>query len=318
MRHQHLIALFAAPLLSNCGGGWTCTENCGGQNSNSYYVTGRYYCSDRSECDKTVWANSCRTALNELNRDVNSRDVCVYCNPNILDHTRSWTGRSERIDGGPCANFSLNGKAELQLSQGLNELGSRNFQYSRIPFGLAATLSHVMRVASTPPANNDPDTCKQVCDARSPYCLRVSIGSSEQEGLRRLQQALLANPSSIKKADIMAMFGQGSDECERDDVSLAGGLVTNSSKNPGFCNLTTELPNSSLAIQLPQTMHGEYRRSRSRVVAVFTDPATRARLFLSDQQLNSDWGGDIVAAYSEGDYVGFSVGTNSCLRASLR
>src|SRR5262249_36471301 len=159
-----------------------------------------------------------------------SRDVCVYCNPNILDHTRSWTGRWERIDGGSCANFSSNDKTHLKLSQGTDEPESRYFQFSRIPFGLAATLNHVMTVATTPPTNNRLETCKQECDTRSPYCLRVSIGSSEQQGLRRLQQALMANPSSVRNVDIMAMFGQGSDECERGDISLAGGSVTNSSK----------------------------------------------------------------------------------------
>jgi hypothetical protein len=192
------------------------------------------------------------------------------------------------------------------------QLSKRGYSLVRL---FLSNYSHIKRVAAVKPKDNSIPFCRQECqDDNSVYCSRVPVGSTERAGLRRLQQLLATNPAIIKKSNVLAMFGQGVDECDRGDTIFEEGHVANIGGST--CYLTTSFLDVTVRIQLPELLRGKYSANRKEVE--FDDPTTRPNIQFSDQWLDKDWGGDIVAAFSAEDQIGFSVGAESCLRADLK
>jgi hypothetical protein len=54
------------------------------------------------------------------------------------------------------------------------------------------------------------------------------------------------------------------------------------------------------------------------IQAVFPDVQTRASVHFSHSGLEGDWGGDIVAVFSERDYVAFVIKDKGCITADLK
>jgi hypothetical protein len=111
------------------------------------------------------------------------------------------------------------------------------------------------------------------------------------------------------------MFGNQPDDCKRGDTDFVEALISNRAK--GSCTLTASTPVTDVLLTVPELLGGAWSIKDSIVVIMFRNPETRAAMHLSDPDLDHDWGGNIVAAYADAGYVGFSVGEKSCVWASL-
>ncbi len=112
------------------------------------------------------------------------------------------------------------------------------------------------------------------------------------------------------------MFAQTEDGCDRGDTTIAQGYIEN---HGAACTMKTDAGVSGVAIQLPALLRGKWAtpNPNTGIETNFDDPATRANIHFSDQSLDAQWGGDISAVYGQGDYMGLSVGTSSCVRLNL-
>ena len=175
----------------------------------------------------------------------------------------------------------------------------------------------MMTDQAVPLQDNSIPSCRRECANATANCLRVDVGSTERAGLRRLQQSVAVSPRLIKKADILAMFNQVADDCERGDTSFESGYVENVGTGRS-CNIRTSLPGSEIIIQLPQTVRGRWSLMPPGNAAIFEDGTTRASIHFTDRFFESAWGGDIKAVFSEPNNIVFSVGSNSCINAILQ
>jgi hypothetical protein len=111
------------------------------------------------------------------------------------------------------------------------------------------------------------------------------------------------------------MFGVKNDECPRADTIFDLGLMSNEVKSS--CEIRTHTPDTDVVIKIPELLRGAWSPYGTGIIVNFGNPRTRASLHFSDVDLDKDWGGDIVNAYSDGKFVGFSVGSSSCVQAEL-
>jgi hypothetical protein len=278
------------------------------QPPNSYYIIREYFCkhvsdgSDDGSCEVTRNSNSCQAALDGVNRYLAKvHDPCRICNGTV-DTTIEWNNRWKDKQGGPCQGWS-----------------GGELNYSPVPQGFSPGFPRVLRMAVA--ATTDPvATCRLACDGvrrpESPACVQLRVLGREQPGLRRLQQLTATNPSSIKASEIRTMFNFPSDPCRRGDTTFRDGIVVNVGN--GTCEMVTQLPGSNVTILVPELLQGKWTAGPSGVQAIFDDAQTRATLHFSNLDLDADWGGDIVGVFSERDYIGFSIGSKSCIRAALR
>ena len=271
-----------------------------------YYIVRHYNCRDdqgrdSGDCIVTSRGNSCQEAQGNANAALASNgDFCRKCN-NIIDNSRHTSSTNSTQDG-PCSGWT-------QLEQPHYGKGS-------VLFG--ATMIHILRVAETAPKDNKIDTCRSLCAHGSDYCFNVNLRAQESSGLKALQQAcLLRKEAHLKSSDLLGYFGMATDPCGRSDTEFVDGAVINTADNA--CTIKTQIPNSDLEIAMPERLQGIYIVDDQKMVrAMFNDRSTRAKLSFSNRFLEHDWGGDIVSAYSFGNTIGFSVGTTSCVQATLQ
>jgi hypothetical protein len=276
------------------------------QSIGQYYITRRYYCADvetgadRGDCNVTTRANSCQDAQRAQDESQSSvGDTCRLC-AGILDTSRRWTGRVEAIQDGPCRGWTEN-----------------ELNYSPVPRDFATSFLHIMRAVAKAPEDNSIASCQVECLAGSPYCLRVAISDKDDKGLANLKDLIAKRPTQLVASDLLRMFRMQDDPCNRSDTTLVDGNILN--RGPSTCALTTQVPNSDATLTMPEVLRGHIEfGSEGAISALFSDPKTRAKLHFSNPLLDADWGGDVVAVFAQGNGVNFSVGTNSCIRASLK
>jgi hypothetical protein len=321
---------------NDCGPGWVHGSfDCGcmqiskgvptqpnNQPSSAYYITRQYYCveqsnsnQDRGDCLVTRAASSCSEALSSIDAYYASvRDPCKRCDPNILDNTRQYNGHFDDIQAGPCQGFSLNYTPSRPIKEVRPETAAiENASFTTL---FPARLNHYMRLIATDPQDNSPQTCNSECLSGSPFCLNVNLDQQNSIGFERLHRSFLQHPDTISAADLRGMFGDQRDDCLRGPTTLSGGAVYNSGN--GLCELAANIPDAgSVALRVPEMIRGTWKIQNTLVSVLFGNPRTRGRLKFSDPGLDQDWGGDIVAVYGDSDYVGFSIGTLSCVRASF-
>jgi len=302
-------------LLAGCGkGGFVPVGDAQACNNGSYYITRQYYCSNGGDCIHTTRScNSCQEAQEaQERRRREPLDPCQNCT-GAIDRSRYVTGY-DAIHDGPCRGWSRqNHQTRYAKSSWPTPEPTRQIA-ANISFKLTTKFLHLKRIAANPMQDNSIASCRRECSVGSANCLRVQVGSTERAGLVRLQQLVATNPPVISKSDILAMFNQSSDACDREDTMLQGGFLENRGAQ---CDMTTSMPGSDVTISLPELLRGKLATSSGGIEAVFDDSATRAGLHFSDTLLESDWGGNIVGVFTEGEFVGFSVGTKSCVRANL-
>jgi hypothetical protein len=280
----------------------------------NYYVTRRFFCTDGSLCDSTVNAESCNAALDQINSQ--RGDHCRSCS-GIIDNSRS-ESRWEDIQLGPCNGvWKDNRQHQASNHSWTDKLKSIMPNYSPLPRLFVANVSHLMRVAAQLPKDNTIATCREECSTGSPYCLRFKLQTRDQAGLNQLRERLGSSTSVIKSSDMLTMFSIDRDPCNRGDTVAADGYIANLGED-GACELTTQLPITDVTIQLPELLRGTFASNSAGIQVVFNDRRTRAQLHFSDPGLDADWGGHIVAVLGAQEYVNFSVGSESCIRADLK
>jgi hypothetical protein len=201
-------------------------------------------------------------------------------------------------------------------------------------FGDAATAAthyyHFRRMLIQGQRDNSVEGCRVSCSVNSPFCFTLPLAGQDTAGLVALRDRVNARPTSIEAADLMAMFNLASDPCERGETSFSEGVITNKAGGGSSCTLSSAVPALNVAIDLdiPLLLEGSYKNESNAFSATFDDVKTRPVLrfrSLDDtpdhvknaELLNSDWGGEIKHVFSEQNFVGFSVGADSCIRAPL-
>ncbi|UVO37635.1 hypothetical protein KUL72_04385 [Bradyrhizobium arachidis] len=249
----------------------------------------------------TVYTNGCRDTRLCMDPDT------VYDSGTVtLDNIFNW-----QYDG----RFGTYGAygSRQQSDNGRNFSPAERFKW--VYLRLATSYTEVSRVAFGKPKDNSVATCRQECDAGNPWCLRLSMAGNEQSGLKNLLQVGASSPPLVKKADILRMFGQASDDCERGDTAISGGVVENRGR---ACNMISSTSVSDVVVHLPPVLRGKWSVQGANVQAIFDDDATRGNLHFTDKTLDEQYGGPINAVYGEGDKVmGFSVGAASCISLDL-
>jgi hypothetical protein len=334
--YQLLFSLSCTFSLTGCGILGVCTNSCppgwvhasfdcgcmqattqpgvGTPTDGGYYVIRRYTCRDRRtdairpECDVSANASSCQAAVDAVNARVSQvEDPCRIC---VWRDEDRYADGSRWVHGGPCEGWT---RAGLGGRKGQNE--SSNF--SSIPLHFYASFVSVMRAQAVAPRDNSVATCRQECErGNTPYCFRVRVTEArDQVGLRRLQELAAGNPAIIPASEMRAAFGVAEGQCDRGDIKFEGGYMANVGRD--VCYIVTSIPDSDVTIRVPALLRGKWTSTPAVAQVVFDDPRTRATLRFSHEGLNRDWGGDIVALFSERNAVGFSVGVDSCVRADL-
>ena len=319
---------------NDCGPGWThASFDCGcmqisktppipTNQGSPFTIVRRYYCveetdpsRDRGDCTVTRSGSSCAEALSNIDSYFSSvRDPCKRCDPNVLDNTRRYNNHFDDVQGGACQGFS----SILPTSTGRAATRSATPPITRANFGLSvpAQFNHYMRLIAEEPHDNAPATCDAQCRSGSPFCLNINLDQLNSVGFRRLHQALLHRPNLITADNLRSMFGNQKDECMRGQTTFSGGEVFNAGSN--ICELEANIPDAGdVSLEIPYLIRGTWSVRDSFVSVSFGNPKTRGRLKFSDPGLQQDWGGDIVAVYGDSNYVGFSIGDVSCVRAAF-
>lgn len=299
---------------------------------NSAYIVRRYYCvdsangrTDRGTCDVTRQAGSCAQAMDDIAGLTNGGpDPCVHCNPKDRDNTKKWNGNFDDIQGGPCQGWSSLrppmsspefGIALYQTAKGWSEQ-TWSYRLARARVALGTGTVRFLRLVSEAPADNSPASCKKECSDASPlYCFVVNLEPQESVGFKKLYSELVNSPAEIPEKELQQYFGYNGNDCPRGGTVFSGGLLSNSGD---ACTLSATTPETSVRMDIPELLQGSWGFDQDEVAVRFGNPQTRATLHFSDDGLDQDWGGDVVAAYGTLDYVGFSVGTKSCVRANLQ
>jgi hypothetical protein len=173
-----------------------------------------------------------------------------------------------------------------------------------------------MRLIATDPQDNSPQTCNSECLSGSPFCLNVNLDQQNSIGFERLHRSFLQHADSISAAGPPGNVWGSARRLPQRPTTLSGGAVYNSGN--GLCELAANIPDAgSVALRVPEMIRGTWKIQNTFVSVLFGNPRTRGRLKFSDPGLDQDWGGDIVSVYGDSDYVGFSIGTLSCVRASF-
>lgn len=181
----------------------------------------------------------------------------------------------------------------------------------------ALHLNQLRRMIIPAGFTNDVSGCTQACATGSPYCLNHTLTGIESAGLKQLYSKLLTKPNRIEAKDIQKMFAVQSDECERSDTNL-GSHISNTG---AACTLVGQIASLKIdaSIQIPTSLYGRYSFSQDGLASLaFDDEERRPRLSFSDKFVQADWGGDVNHVFGTANYIGFSVGRESCLMLALK
>lgn len=159
--------------------------------------------------------------------------------------------------------------------------------------------------------------CKFVCTQSSPLCNSVAVPFDYDDELSELADLFRPGGSTVAKTDIMAIFGQTEDQCERGDVSVSNNAFSNtgqtascyasSSLNVG----TEEQPEIiTMEISIPQTVTGTVVREAGNIGADFDQGSEPVILFNGDP--NSIYSGQVKKITTSGSAYIADIG-GSCL-----
>lgn len=166
---------------------------------------------------------------------------------------------------------------------------------------------------------NNPDglDCKFVCNQSSPLCNSVAVPFNYDDELSDLASLFRSGESVIAKTDIMAIFGQTQDECDRGDVSISDNDFinigqTNSCYASSSLNVGSEEQPEiiTMEISIPQQVTGSIVRDAGNIGANFDDGAEPVILFNNDP--SSIYSGEVKRITTAGSAYIAEIG-GSCL-----
>lgn len=130
-------------------------------------------------------------------------------------------------------------------------------------------------------------SCRYVCDQSSPLCTKLDGGNSYYSQLLALRSLVSNAKDLVAKSDVMAVFGETEDPCQRSDILVLNGRFEN--RGVGECNARGELSflgvneGTKVPVELtfPAVMRGEIIRDAQGVGARF-DPESAPLILLND------------------------------------
>ena len=168
-------------------------------------------------------------------------------------------------------------------------------------------------VKGAPPA--DPTECEAQCAPGGTFCMRVAVPVADNMSTKVSKaRDLLADPNRDKVGhnELMSLFDQRQDSCNRDDTKLSGGLISNSGATN--CSLTSDVSRGATKIKvtigLPPQVTAVRTLNAQNMVLIFSDPTSSPTLSISDADFDQEYGGVIqrVAAAKSSAVVSTSRG----------
>lgn len=249
--------------------------------------------------------------------------VCQYLDDGY--HTIRGSFRLTNIQWGKNTNL-LNGSTVYYAFGDPEKAASIKGGYTPIPASLNLRALHYVKMLSAiMPAATD-GSCETQCAIGSPNCLRLGPVQDYAPSLKQLYQRLRERPATLPQADLLAMFNEAEDPCNRGSTTITGGSLANSGDE---CNLKASLPQvADVFINVPKLLTGNVTVSGpdlkvdfsagARASLHFYAPAGSSAQKISDtKDLDSDWGGAITSISSDGKYGVFSI-NKSCVRTQLQ
>lgn len=166
--------------------------------------------------------------------------------------------------------------------------------------------------------SNEPLDCRLECSSYSEFC----IGGALPDGITRSVLQLYSRLNSLgteegrlQSLEILQIFNQRSDPCNRGHTVLSDGRLVNEGDE---CVATVPIRewNTAVELVLPARIAGSWVNAGGDVAAVFGDASTAAELRISDEGLNGEWGGLIRSVRANGSRVHLET-ENGCLMVGL-
>jgi hypothetical protein len=157
-------------------------------------------------------------------------------------------------------------------------------------------------------ASTKPIDCRAECNLQnpSPLCEVAPYPANTQQPLVQLESRLQKPRVSISSMELLKMFGQEKDDCQRGVTSIADGRLSNSGN---ACDVSTKLQqlNVDAIIKVPPKVTGLITESGQAIHIEFPEPSQAARLELSDTGLNSRFGGYIKSIDADSVAIRFGM-----------
>jgi hypothetical protein len=248
---------------------------------------------------------------------------CADGQPLIGTHTltpESWSVENPNLITGSTA-WVLFGR-ELQHGSQLEQ------QFTPIIPAIGSGLIHLARMLVADQPRNDVQGCETSCKG-STFCKSMPVEEKDVLGLRHLYASLASKPSTIKKSELLSMFGMPNDECKRQDTLIAWGTRTNTGD---ICHLGPVIPSLGirLSIEIPSVLSGRLSEQNGTISLDLSDANEKPTLQIlpiersnktqveNAKYLQFDWGGDVKTVFGNATQITFGVGERgSCLRAQL-
>lgn len=246
------------------------------------------------------------------NRDDSQKNFCVNSAAECVADSPHQSVRFPTSPGpGLC---QAKKKASLQISP----IPETRFA-SKVPSStLVQRFTSKMEGAQVHLVNNPSGLdCKFVCTQSSPLCNSVAVPFDYDDELSELADLFRPGGNIVAKTDIMAIFGQTEDQCERGDVSVSNSTFSNTGQTAS-CYASSSLNVGTedhpeiitMEISIPQTVTGTVVLETGNIGADFDDGSEPVILFNGDP--NSLYSGQVKKITTFGSAYIADIG-GSCL-----
>jgi hypothetical protein len=136
--------------------------------------------------------------------------------------------------------------------------------------------------------------CMASCFPGDEYCLRYTLPDRYAVPMRQFAK-IVSDPSrtSMAKADLLKLFAEANDECNRSDITFASSTVRNQGEE---CVMTAEInPSTQLAIRvlLPGTLEGKWQPQSPTTFLTFPSADTAPIVAFNDEDWEYGFGGEV-------------------------
>ena len=165
--------------------------------------------------------------------------------------------------------------------------------------------------------SNDPLDCKSECSSNSEFCIYGSLTDDIKNSLLKLYTRLgsLGSEGRIYKSELMKIFNQTDDPCNRDNTVFTGTQIVNTGKE---CVFSVPIPDWEVEVEIgmPTRIAGSWSFNNGDLSVAFADKATSMELRIDDEGLDSEWGGRIRSVRASREKVHFET-ENGCMAVGL-
>ena len=216
---------------------------------------------------------------------------------------------------------STPGKGQCQAKRVGSLLGNDTTQFAYAPNSTGKIWERLQELSRDRMihwvANEGGLDCSFVCDAASPLCNEVAVPFDYGDELDQVAELFRSSHGVVPKSEIMAIFGETTDGCERRDVFISGDRFSNqgsvdtciamSQVNVG----TSSAPEIiTMQVVIPSEVNGKLVREGGNVGARFDAGTEPVILFNNDP--TSIYSGPLTQISTKGQAIIATIG-GSCL-----